>query len=78
MKSASVIGANLLNAYEMEPDRCRANAAWLLDLLAQGKLPEPVVAKRYPLEQAAQAYAEVAAGEIAGRVLIMVGAPEAE
>ncbi len=73
MKSASVIGANLLNGYEMEPERCRDNARYLLGLLAAGKLPEPVVAKRYPLEQAAQAYAEVAAGKIAGRVLIMVG-----
>ena len=77
MKSASVIGANLLNAYEIEPDRCRANAAYLLDLLAEGKLPEPVIAKRYPLEQAAEAYAEVAAGKIAGRVLIMCGGPDA-
>ncbi len=78
MKSASVIGANLLNAYEMEPERCRTNARYLLELLAAGKLPEPVVAKRYPLERAAEAYAEVAAGKIAGRVLIMVGGAEAK
>ena len=76
MKSASVIGANLLNAYEEEPERCRENARLVLDLLAAGKLPEPVIAKRYPLEQAAEAYAEVAAGRIAGRVLITIGAPE--
>ncbi len=73
MKSASVIGANLLNAYEEEPERCRENGRIVLELLAAGKLPEPVIAQRYPLEQAAQAYAEVAAGKIAGRVLIMCG-----
>jgi NADPH2:quinone reductase len=73
MKSASVIGANLLNAYEEEPERCRENGRIVLDLLAAGKLPEPVIAKRYPLEQAAEAYAEVAAGRVAGRVLIMCG-----
>jgi NADPH2:quinone reductase len=73
MKSASVIGANLLNAYEQEPGRCRDNGRWLLEQLAAGKLPEPVIARRYPLERAAEAYAEVAAGRIAGRVLIMVG-----
>ena len=73
MKSASVIGANLLNAYEEEPERCRENARTVLELLAAGKLPEPVIARRYPLEQAGEAYAEVAAGKIAGRVLIMCG-----
>jgi NADPH2:quinone reductase len=73
MKSASVIGANLLNAYEIEPERCRENGRWLLERLAAGQLPEPVVAKRYPLERAAEAYAEVAAGKVAGRVLIMCG-----
>ena len=78
MKSASVIGANLLNGYEQEPERCRDNGRYLLELLAAGKLPEPVVAKRYTLERAAEAYAEVAAGQIAGRVLIMVGGTEAE
>ncbi len=73
LKSASVIGVNLLNVQEVDPARCAANTAWLLDLLKAGKLPAPVVTRRYPLAEAEAAYREVAAGETAGRIVIEVG-----
>jgi NADPH2:quinone reductase len=73
MKQAFVVPANLLRAYEMEPDRCADNARYLMGLLGEGKLTVPPVAKRYSLEQAGEAYADVAAGKTAGRVVITIG-----
>jgi NADPH:quinone reductase len=72
MKAASVIGANLLRGWEAEPERIRANAAYLLGLFAQGKLSVPPVARRYTLDEAGQAFADVAAGTLAGRALVRV------
>jgi NADPH2:quinone reductase len=36
-------------------------------------LRAPAVAERYPLEQAGAAYARVESGEVAGRVLLVMG-----
>lgn len=72
MKQASVVPANLLRAWEMEPERIAHNAEYLMDLLAQKKLSVPPVAKRYTLENAADAYQDVASGKTAGRIVISV------
>jgi NADPH:quinone reductase-like Zn-dependent oxidoreductase len=39
----------------------------------QGALRAPAIAERYPLEQAAAAYARVESSEVAGRVLLVMG-----
>lgn len=72
MKQAFVVPANLLRAWEMEPERIAANAQYLMKLLGEGKLSVPPVARRYRLEEAQAAYQDVAAGKTAGRVVITV------
>lgn len=74
MKASSVVGANLLRAWEAEPERIRRNAIYLMDLLGQGKLSTPPVARRYSLERAGEAYADVLSGETAGRIVVSIGA----
>jgi NADPH:quinone reductase len=52
------------------------SAAVLRDLgpgFDEGALRAPAIAERYPLEQAGTAYARVESGEVAGRVLLLVG-----
>jgi NADPH:quinone reductase len=52
------------------------SAAVLKDLkpgFDEGALRAPAVAERYPLEQAGAAYARVESGEVAGRVLLVMG-----
>jgi NADPH:quinone reductase-like Zn-dependent oxidoreductase len=39
----------------------------------EGALLAPAIAERYPLEQAGTAYARVESGEVAGRVLLVMG-----
>jgi NADPH:quinone reductase len=39
----------------------------------EGALRAPAIAERYPLEQAGMAYARVESGEVAGRVLLVMG-----
>jgi len=52
------------------------SAAVLRDLAPgfdEGALLAPAIAERYPLEQAGTAYARVESGEVAGRVLLVMG-----
>jgi NADPH2:quinone reductase len=52
------------------------SAAVLRDLgpgFDEGALRAPAIAERYPLEQAGVAYARVESGEVAGRVLLLMG-----
>jgi NADPH:quinone reductase len=52
------------------------SAAVLRDLgpgFDEGALRAPAIAERYPLEQAGTAYARVESGEVAGRVLLVMG-----
>ena len=52
------------------------SAAVLKDLrpgFDEGALRAPAIAERYPLEQAGRAYTRVESGEVAGRVLLLIG-----
>ena len=52
------------------------SAAVLKDLrpgFDEGALRAPAIAERYPLEQAGMAYTRVESGEVAGRVLLLIG-----
>lgn len=75
LKGASLVGANLLQARKYEPEACRADSLSLMKLFGEGRLTVPPVARRYPLEATAQAYADVASGEVAGRVVVRIGTP---
>jgi NADPH:quinone reductase len=73
MKAASIVGANMLRGWENEPERVARSATYLMDLFGDGKLSVPPVARRYPLERAAEAVAEVRAGKTAGRIVLSIG-----
>ncbi|MET0137184.1 MAG: hypothetical protein ABW192_02235, partial [Sphingobium sp.] len=68
----SLVGANLLRGMREEPAVADATRALVWDLLRQGRLTLPRVARRYPLDCASEALAAVANGEDAGRILISV------
>jgi len=74
LKGASMVGANLLEAQRLEPERMAANCKELMALFAAGELSVPPIACRYPLAEAAEAIRTVAAGKTAGRVVIDVSA----
>lgn len=70
MKGAHLLGCNLLQGRKFDPDGYYALAREVMDLLAQGVLSVPPVARRYPLNELADAYVEVATGRTAGRIVV--------
>ena len=72
LKGASLIGVDVRQFGEREPDRAEAARAEIYDLAAAGVL-RPVIARRYPLDAFADAMTEAAAGSAAGRVVIEIG-----
>jgi len=70
LKGAAMIGANLLEAQRLEPERTAANSRELMALFAAGALTVPPIARRYPLDAAAEALRLVASGEAAGRIVV--------
>lgn len=70
LKSASLIGVYIHALGINEPDRARANHEKLFELAGQG-IFAPAIARRYPLEQFAEAMAEVAQGDSAGRIVLV-------
>lgn len=79
LKGASMVGANLLEAQRLEPERAAANSAELMALFAAGKLTVPPIARRYSLAEVGQALDAVASGKIAGRIVVDVaGGPRGE
>ena len=72
MKASSLVGANMLRGWENEPERIASNAKQIVQWLSEGKIKTPPVARRYPLEQSAEAFRDVASGKTAGRIVIHV------
>jgi NADPH2:quinone reductase len=70
IKGAHLIGCNLLQARKFDSVAYDALAAEVVGLLSERKLGVPPVARRYPLSEISQAYQEVAAGEVAGRIVV--------
>lgn len=69
IKGASLIGVDIRQFGEYEPDRADANRAETFRLAAQGVL-RPAIAQSYPLDQFRTAMAEAARGESAGRIVL--------
>lgn len=70
LKSSSLIGINLLLAWEAEPERIATNIHYLFNLLSEAKISVPPVAKRYPLSQTGEAIRAVSSGQVSGRVVV--------
>lgn len=69
IKGASLIGVDIRQFGEYEPDRADANRAETFRLTAQGVL-RPAIAQSYPLDQFRTAMTEAARGESAGRIVL--------
>jgi NADPH2:quinone reductase len=69
LKGASLIGIDVRQFGEYEPEAATANLSALLDLYCAGKL-HPPIARTYPLDQFATAMADAKSGTLAGRVVL--------
>lgn len=69
LKGASLVGVDVRQFGEFEPDKAAANRRATLALAAEGVL-RPAIARRYPLEQFREAMNEAAAGTSAGRIVL--------
>ena len=72
IKGASLIGVDIRQFGEFEPDKAIANRDTIFALADAGTL-RPAIAKRYPLEQFATAMNEAASGRSAGRIVLDIG-----
>lgn len=71
LKGASLVGVDIRQFGEYEPDQAAANITALLDLFRAGKL-HPPIARTWPLEQFAAAMADARSGRLAGRVVVVM------
>lgn len=78
LKGASLVGANLLQAMKYDPDTCRQEEQRLMAMFGRGEIGVPPIARRYALRDADKAYADVASGRVAGRVVVTVDAKAQE
>ncbi|MCP1472385.1 NADPH2:quinone reductase [Sphingobium sp. OAS761] len=72
MKGASLIGVNIRELYQFEPEMANANMGRILELASEGLL-RPAISRTYPLDDFSLAMAAVAKGESAGRILLDMG-----
>lgn len=72
LKGASLVGVDIRQFGELEPERAEANRAETFRLAAAGVL-KPAIARVYPLEQFRTAMADAAAGESPGRIVLTAG-----
>ena len=74
LKGADLVGVDIRQFGEREPDAAAANLRRLFELYAQRHL-KPSIAKRLPLEDAVSAMRMVEANAVAGRVVLEMGGP---
>lgn len=73
LKGASLVGVDIRQFGELEPERAEANRAETFRLAGLGVL-RPRIARAYPLEQFREAMAAAASGAMAGRVVLTMNA----
>lgn len=72
LKGASLVGVDIRQFGQFEPDRAEANRAGLFALAGQGVL-KPAIARSYSIEAFTEAMTEAAAGTSAGRIVLTMG-----
>jgi NADPH:quinone reductase len=73
LKGASLVGVDIRQFGELEPERAEANRAETFRLAAAGVL-KPAIALAYPLAEFRAAMADAAAGQSAGRIVLRMEA----
>jgi NADPH2:quinone reductase len=71
LKGCQIVGVFWASSTQRDPELFAANNRALMDLYEQGKI-RPHVSKRYPLEQAGQALADLAERRALGKVVVTV------
>lgn len=71
LKGASLIGVDIRQFGNFEPERSEANRAMTFDLARQGHL-KPAIARTFPLDQFAEAMDMAAKGQEAGRIVLVM------
>ena len=72
LKSASLVGVQLRHASLERPELLKEGRRRVAELAAQGLLT-PAIAHAYPIEQYAEAMQAAAAGQSAGRIVLLMG-----
>jgi NADPH2:quinone reductase len=72
LKGASLVGVDIRQFGNNEPDAAAANVRAIYDLAASGAI-KPTIARTFPLDQFAEAMAAAAAGRAAGRIVLTMG-----
>ena len=72
LKGASLVGVDIRQFGEIEPDKANANREETFRLAATGVL-KPAIARTYRLEDFAAAMADAASGQSAGRIVLTMG-----
>ena len=70
LKGASIVGVFWGDFQKREPDRARKEMAELIATVAAGRM-KPLVSRRYPLDEAAQALTDMAARKVVGKVVVV-------
>ncbi len=76
LKGASMVGGNLLQGQKYEWEETVRQREQLMKWFGEGKLSVPPVTRRYPLEQAQEAYDLIATGTVAGRMVVKLPGAE--
>lgn len=69
LKGASLVGVDIRQFGEFEPDRAEANRAEIFRLAGEDIL-KPAIARAFPLEEFRSAMSSAASGSLAGRVIL--------
>lgn len=72
LKGAALVGVDIRQFGEIEPDKANANREETFRLAATGVL-KPAIARTYRLEDFAAAMADAASGQSAGRIVLTMG-----
>lgn len=72
LKGAALVGVDIRQFGEIEPDKAEANRDRTFELAATGGL-RPAIARSYPLEDFAAAMTDAASGQSAGRIVLTMG-----
>ena len=72
LKGAALVGVDIRQFGEIEPDKANANRDRTFELAASGEF-RPAIARTYALEDYAAAMTDAASGQSAGRIVLVMG-----
>lgn len=68
--NTGIVGLNMLTAMQAEPERLRRTMESIMQDMADGSLPRPVIARSFPLEKVADAHRFLQSRQSIGKVIL--------